>query len=43
VPFLLWGKGIKANGAGRFTEAEAKRTGVFMGDGYKIMGKLVGK
>jgi 2,3-bisphosphoglycerate-independent phosphoglycerate mutase len=43
VPFLLWGKGIKDNGAGRFTEAEAKRTGVFMGDGYKIMGQLAGK
>jgi hypothetical protein len=27
----------------RFTEAEAGRTGVFIGDGYKIMGKLVGK
>jgi 2,3-bisphosphoglycerate-independent phosphoglycerate mutase len=42
VPFLLWGKGISANGAKRFTEAEAKRTGVFIGEGYKIMGKLVG-
>jgi 2,3-bisphosphoglycerate-independent phosphoglycerate mutase len=42
VPFLLWGKGIKPNGAKRFTEAEAKRTGVFIGEGYKIMGKLVG-
>jgi 2,3-bisphosphoglycerate-independent phosphoglycerate mutase len=43
VPFLLWGKGIKANGAVRFTEAEAKKTGVFVEEGYKIMGKLVGK
>ncbi len=43
VPFLLWGKGIKPNGAGRFTEAEAKQTGVFIEDGYKIMGRLVGK
>jgi 2,3-bisphosphoglycerate-independent phosphoglycerate mutase len=43
VPFLLWGNGIKANGAKRFTEAEAKRTGVFIGEGYKIMGQLVGK
>ena len=43
VPFLLWGKGINANGAARFTEAEAKRTGVFVGEGYKIMGKLVGE
>jgi 2,3-bisphosphoglycerate-independent phosphoglycerate mutase len=43
VPFLIWGKGVSANGAARFTEAEAKRTGVFVGEGYKIMGKLVGK
>jgi 2,3-bisphosphoglycerate-independent phosphoglycerate mutase len=43
VPFLLWGKGIKPNGVKRFTEAEAKRTGVFIEDGYKIMGRLVGK
>jgi 2,3-bisphosphoglycerate-independent phosphoglycerate mutase len=43
VPFLIWGKGIKDNGARRFTEAEAKKTGVFMEEGYKIMGKLVGK
>jgi 2,3-bisphosphoglycerate-independent phosphoglycerate mutase len=42
VPFLLWGKGITANGAVRFTEAEGKRTGVFIEEGYKIMGKLVG-
>jgi 2,3-bisphosphoglycerate-independent phosphoglycerate mutase len=43
VPFLLWGKGIKPNGARRFTEAEAQRTGVFLDEGYKIMAKLVGK
>lgn len=43
VPFLMWGKGIGANGAARFTEAEAKATGVFIGEGYKIMGTLVGK
>jgi 2,3-bisphosphoglycerate-independent phosphoglycerate mutase len=43
VPFLLWGKGIKDNGAGRLTEAEAKKTGVLLEEGYKIMGKLVGK
>jgi 2,3-bisphosphoglycerate-independent phosphoglycerate mutase len=42
VPFLLWGKGVKANGARRFTEAEARKTGVFIGEGYKIMGQLVG-
>jgi 2,3-bisphosphoglycerate-independent phosphoglycerate mutase len=42
VPFVIWGKGIKANGAKRFTEAEAKSTGVFIGEGYKIIRKLVG-
>jgi 2,3-bisphosphoglycerate-independent phosphoglycerate mutase len=42
VPFLVWGQGVKANGAKRFTEAEAKSTGVFIGEGYRIMGKLTG-
>ncbi len=42
VPFLIWGKGVKANGAKRFTEAEAGKTGVFIEEGYKIMAKLVG-
>ena len=41
VPFLLWGKGFKPNGARAFTEAAAKGTGLFMADGYKIMGKLI--
>jgi 2,3-bisphosphoglycerate-independent phosphoglycerate mutase len=41
VPFLIWGKGVKANGAKRFTEAEAAKTGIFLKEGYKIMGKLV--
>jgi 2,3-bisphosphoglycerate-independent phosphoglycerate mutase len=43
VPFLLWGKGFKANGASKFTEMAAKSTGLFMTDGYKIMGKLIGE
>jgi 2,3-bisphosphoglycerate-independent phosphoglycerate mutase len=42
VPFLIRGKGVKANGAKRFTEAEAESTGVFIGEGYKIMGRLIG-
>ena len=42
VPFLLWGAGFKANGAQRFTEAEAKKTGLFLDPGYNIMGRLVG-
>jgi 2,3-bisphosphoglycerate-independent phosphoglycerate mutase len=41
VPFLIWGKGIKNNGASRFTENEAKKTGIFIEDGYKIMENLL--
>ena len=41
VPFMLWGAGFTANGAERFTEAEAKSTGFFIEEGYNIMGKLV--
>ena len=43
VPFLLWGAGVTPDGARRFTEAEAQGTGVFVEDGYNIMGKLVGR
>ncbi len=43
VPFVLWGPGFTANGAGRFTEAEAKKTGLFFVNGYNIMGRLVGR
>jgi 2,3-bisphosphoglycerate-independent phosphoglycerate mutase len=42
VPFLFWGKGFKPNGAREYTEAAAKSTGLFMADGYKIMGKFLG-
>ena len=42
VPFLLWGPGFTGNGAKRFTEAEAKKTGLFLEEGYTIMGRLVG-
>jgi 2,3-bisphosphoglycerate-independent phosphoglycerate mutase len=41
VPFMLWGPGFSANGAKRFTEAEAKTTGVFVDKGYNIMRKLI--
>lgn len=41
VPFLLWGKGFKPNGAEKFTEAAAKGTGLLIANGYKIMGRLV--
>lgn len=41
VPFLLWGAGFTSNGAARFTEAEARRTGIFLEEGYNIMAKLL--
>jgi 2,3-bisphosphoglycerate-independent phosphoglycerate mutase len=41
VPFVLWGPGFTASGAKRFTEAEAKGTGIFLQEGYNIMSKLV--
>ena len=41
VPFLLWGPGFAANGARRFTEVEAKSTGLLIGEGCNIMGKLI--
>jgi 2,3-bisphosphoglycerate-independent phosphoglycerate mutase len=43
VPFMLWGADFAANGAKRFTEMEAKRTGLFIDNGYNIMGKLIGR
>ncbi len=42
VPFMLWGPGVTANGAKRFTEAAAKSTGLFIEEGYNIMGRLLG-
>ena len=41
VPFMLWGEGFKPNGAKRFTEAEAKRTGLFIEEGYNIIKRLI--
>ncbi|MFC2056075.1 cofactor-independent phosphoglycerate mutase [Chloroflexota bacterium] len=43
VPFLLWGEGFIPNGARRFTEAEAAKTGLFIDPGYNIMSRLTGK
>ena len=43
VPFLIWGRGVIANGADRFTEGEARRTGLFLEKGYKIMNRLIGE
>ncbi len=41
VPFMLWGPGFTANGAKRFTESEAKKTGLFIDPGYNIMSQLI--
>jgi 2,3-bisphosphoglycerate-independent phosphoglycerate mutase len=40
VPFLLWGPGFVANGAKRFTEAEAQKTGLLIDPGCNIMDRL---
>jgi len=41
VPFMLWGGGFSGNGAKRFTEVEAGRTGLYVNPGHTIMGMLV--
>ena len=41
VPFVLWGPGFKLGGAKRFTEAEAKGTGVLVEQGHNIMRRLM--
>ncbi len=43
VPFLLWGAEFTTNGARRFTEAEAAKTGLFIDPGYNIMRRLMVK
>ena len=40
VPFMLWGAGFGGNGASRFTEAEARNTGVFLEQGHDIISRL---
>jgi 2,3-bisphosphoglycerate-independent phosphoglycerate mutase len=37
VPFVLWGPGLVANGARRFTEPEAGKTGLIIDPGCNIM------
>jgi len=43
VPFMLWGRDFPANGASRFTEKEAAKTGLSVADAYTIMNRLTGK
>ncbi len=42
VPFLMWGARIAPNGAARFTEKEAARTGLFVDEGHRLMSDLIG-
>jgi len=37
VPFVLWGPGFGANGAGAFTETEARATGFAVAPGHLLM------
>ncbi|MFH1087047.1 MAG: cofactor-independent phosphoglycerate mutase, partial [Chloroflexota bacterium] len=41
VPFLLWGDGFSPSGARRFTEAEAKATGISIVPGHTLLRKLI--
>ncbi|MBI2857035.1 MAG: cofactor-independent phosphoglycerate mutase [Chloroflexi bacterium] len=41
VPFLAWGAGLPINGAGRFTEAAARSTGLLVEEGHTLMARLV--
>lgn len=41
VLFMVWGDGISPNGAKRFTEKEAVKTGLFLANGYSIIGGLL--
>ncbi len=41
VPFLIWGKGISANGAEAFGESTAKATGWMVEDAHEILPRLL--
>ncbi len=41
VPFVLWGPGLAANGARRFTEPEGRKTGLIIDPGCNIIKTLV--
>jgi 2,3-bisphosphoglycerate-independent phosphoglycerate mutase len=41
VPFLLWGPGFKSNGALRFTEPQARETGLIVDEGCQLMGRFL--
>jgi 2,3-bisphosphoglycerate-independent phosphoglycerate mutase len=41
VPYLIWGSGVRTSGARRFTEAEARGTGVVVNEGHYLMSLVV--
>jgi 2,3-bisphosphoglycerate-independent phosphoglycerate mutase len=41
VPFVLWGPGFAANGAARFTEAEARATGFAVAPGHLLIRRFL--
>jgi len=43
VPYMIWGAGINGNGGRRYTEEEARKTGVMIDPGYKLMAMFTGK
>jgi 2,3-bisphosphoglycerate-independent phosphoglycerate mutase len=43
VPFLMWGRGVTANGAQAFSEAEARATGFAVAPGHLLMGRFLGE
>ncbi len=42
VPFLLYGKGVQADKAGLFSEAEAGKSSLFIERGYELLDLLIG-
>ncbi len=42
VPFLIWGPGVRANGALAFSEVEADSTGLVLDPGHQVMDALIG-
>jgi 2,3-bisphosphoglycerate-independent phosphoglycerate mutase len=42
VPFILWGSGFSASGAANYSEAEARKTEIFIEEGYNIVKRLTG-
>ena len=41
VPYMIWGSGVRTSGARRFTEAEARGTGVVVNEAHYLMSLVV--